>query len=466
MRISCALSALFLQPLVAVPTTLLSPSILTGANSHPSPASLTFNLFGSEIPSSAVNAAFAGAITEIHPFLRHRPDDPITNDDFRYRAIGGSVQIGVAAVLPRGISWQQLDDVLRQVSSFMNGDMGSSVSHLQELSFEIAKDATKVGEGFVSYLPSHSFQSGHLLPVNPTDANDTNFQLARTDPSLNASTVNAIHFKVPDTPIKLIFGFFGDALPSHDVWAAFEGAHSQIVRPLAQHPGSPIPGERFEYRGSNIHITVLANKGTIMTWTQLSWILGGVYGFMTGRPERYQLLTCEISQLNRGNVGFASVWYDPLSLQVRKRALLNSTAPSLLSSDPESVPFPVPDTPIILTFRYFGLSIPWRELQDALLMALHEIRSSYRDHAADPVPENHFLRIFNGIRLTIIANVPHVMSWFQLHGIVLGLLLFVTGAEGAGEPHHQVLNFDVDDTRAGKLAYGILRYNGPRIAKS
>lgn len=141
MHTICALSALFLQPLLTVPTTLIPPpgfgkenpvsspnstdspsNGLTRSNFLPSPISLTFDLFGSQIPSSAVNAAFNGTITRIHPFLQTQPDEPIFNDNFRYRAVGGSVQIGVTGFRHHRVSWQQLNTVLRQASSFMNGD--------------------------------------------------------------------------------------------------------------------------------------------------------------------------------------------------------------------------------------------------------------------------------------------------------------------------------------------------------
>ena len=483
MHILYALSTLFLQPLLTFPTTVLSPSslrndssvpllnatnitssLLTGSDSHPSPILLTFDLFGSQIPSSAVNAAFSGATTRIYPFLQNRPDDPIANDDFRYRAIGGSVQISVTAVVRHGLSWRQLSSVLRQTSSFMNGHPGGGQPHMQELAFEIIENGTRVGEGLVSYRPSRGIQSQDFSMVNLKNANDTTLLVAPTDLSLDTPTANAIHFQIPNTPFKLIFGFLGDAIPvSSDVWTAFEGAHSQIVGSLGRHPASPIPGERFEYSQRGVRITVLVNRGTTMTWKQLSWVLGGMYGFMMGKPEHYQLLTCEISFTGHGNVGFASVWYYPPRLQVTERALLDTT---VLVPNPQGViRFPVPNTPIIITFKYFGLPIPWRELQDAILAALDQIGPSWRAHGADPMPGNHFFRALDGVRISIFANVPHVMSWIQLHDTVWGLMLFVTGAQG-GAAYYRVLNFDVDDVRAGTLAYGMVRYSAPGTAES
>lgn len=438
-------------------------NFLTGTHSHPSPTSLTFDLYGSRIPSPAVNAAFSGAITKIYPFLSRQAGDPITNDDFQYRAIGGSVQIGVTAVQRHGISWRQLDAVLRQVSTYMNGGLGEGQPHMQELSFEITIDATRVGEGLVSYRPSRSSSSRDPPPASMKDANDTKFLSALPDPSPNASAVNAIHFRIPNTPFKLIFGFLGDAIPRTEVGAAFEGALSQIVDHLGQRPDSPIPGERFEHREEYIRITVLEKPGTAITYKQLSWVLGGMYGFMTGNPEHYQLLTCEISFIGHGNIGFASVWYYPPNLQVTKRAQLNTTA--ILSlvppNGPEGIPFPVPDTPITITFTYLGRSTPPRELDAAIAAALDQIGPFYRDHDAAPVPGNHFFRDRDGVRITVFALAPLVMSWYQLRSIVWGLLLFVTGAEGEGK-HHRVLNFDVDDVRTGKLAYGSVRYVVPR----
>ena len=136
---------------------------------------------------------------------------------------------------------------------------------------------------------------------------------------LFGSRANAIHFRIPNTPFKLVFGFFGDLIPVLEVSAAFEGAHLQILGPLGQHPASPIPGDRFVYGRSGVRISVIVNKSTVMTWRQLSTVLGGLYGFMVGPPEHFQLLTCEIAFTGHGNMGFASVWYYPPSLQVTKR---------------------------------------------------------------------------------------------------------------------------------------------------
>ena len=327
MHIFCALSALLVRPLLAIPTTILSPSdlrrdisislleatdtssnVLTDFNSLPSPTSLIFDLFGSHLPSSAVNAAFRGAITRIQPLLHSRPEDPITNDDFQYRTAGGSVQIGITAVLRHKISWQQLDTVLRQTSSFMNGDPTPSQQHMQELAFQIINDGVLIGEGLISYHPPRRIRSR-----DPTTENlkGTELLVLPTDPSLNGSTLNAIPFRIPGTPYKLFFGFLGDPIPAERVWAAFEGAHSKIIMPLGERPASPIPGERFDYIEQDVRITVLVNIGRVMTWKQLSWVLGGMYGFITTTPGHYQLLTCEIANLGNAKLGFASMWYYP-----------------------------------------------------------------------------------------------------------------------------------------------------------
>ena len=470
------LFTLFLQSLLTVPTTVLSLSdarnesfvasqdatnssnYLTESTSLPSPTSLAFDRFTSQIPASAVNAAFSGAITRIYPFLLERPKDPVTNGKIQYRAVGGSVQIGVAGVPRRRMSRRQLNSVLRQVANFMNGDIATSRQHMQELSFEIIIDGTKIGDGLAPNHPSRGLQSANSPLSNLTNSNDTRLLLAGTDPSRKSLTANAIPFRIPDTPFTLVFGFLGPAIPISNVWVAFEGAYLHISSPLIQHPASPITGDRFEYEKDGIHIIVLANEGIIMTWKQLSWVLGGIYSFMVGTPEHYQVLACHIVFVGHGNVGVASVGYNPPSLEVTKRVPLNTTAS--LPLDP--TPFPIPDTPLIINFNYRGRSIPWRDLDDAIGAALDQIRPSYMGHGPDPVPGNHFFRALKGVRITIFASVPHIMSWIELYNIVWGLSLYVTGAD-RGEEQHRALTFDVDDVRTGKLAYGMLRYRAPRM---
>ena len=317
----CALFTLFFKLLLAIPTTALYPSnsstdlIGSAFLSWPNSLKLTFDLHGSRIPSPAVNAAFNGAITRIHPFLLNQPNDRIQNNNFQFRAVGDSVQIGVTGAPRHQVSWQQLDSVLRQAASFMNGDPGTGRPHMQELSFEIIKGETTIGDGLVSYRPLRGLQSGPSTLANLTNLNRTGLLLSATDPSLDTPTLNGIPYRIPDTPFTLNFRYFGAAIPSSKVSAAFEGAHSEIVGFLAQHPDSPIPTIGFDYFRQGVLITVLAYSAIIMTWTQLSSILGGMYGFMMGTPEHYQILACDVLFIGRGSVGVASVAFPP-SLKV------------------------------------------------------------------------------------------------------------------------------------------------------
>ena len=480
MHILCALSTLFLQPYLIAPTTVISPSAirdespiaslnaanassygLTGSDSPSTPISLTFVVFGSRIPAFAVNDAFYGAISRIYVFVHNQPEEPITNDNFQYRATGGSVQIGVTVGQHRRISWRQLDAVLREAFIFMNGDLGRRRSHMQELSFEIVNSGTKLGDGLVSYHPSHSLQPLNSTWANETNANDTGVLLPATNPSRDSSTANVIPFPVPNTSLTLLFGFLGNAIPIPRVWAAFEGVHAQIFRPLARHPASPIPDDRFEYNKRGVRIIVFANHGRNLTWQQLSWVMAGMYDFMAGEPEHYQRLTCDVVLADQGSVAFASVYYADVEVTKRATAISSPLAPSIS----QSVPHAVPDTPIIIEFKSFGTTIPRRDLDNAIVAALDDIGPSCRGHGTDPVPGNHFFRAVNGIHITIVATAPHILSWMQLYDTLRGLMLFVTGADDSGDDRHRVLTFDVNDVRAGTLAYGALRYAASRREK-
>lgn len=311
----CALFTLFFKTLLAIPTTALYPSNsllnLTDSAFLPSPSSLKliFDLHGSRIPSPAVNAAFNGAITRIHPFLQNQPDGRIPGNDFQFRPVGGSVQIGVTGAPRHQVTWQQLDSVLRQAASFMNGDLGTGPPHMQELSFEIIQGETVIGDGLVSYRPLRGLGSGHSTLANLTNLNRTGLLLSATDPSLYTPTVNNIFYPIPGTPFILNFRFFGAAIPISNVSAAFEGAHSQILGFLARDPDAPIPRVGFEYFLQSVRITVSTYTLTTMTWTQLSSVLGGMYGFMMGTPGYYQVLACDVLFIGRGSVGLASISY-------------------------------------------------------------------------------------------------------------------------------------------------------------
>ena len=313
---------LFFKLLLAIPTTALYPSNsssnLTGSAflSSPSPLKLTFDLHGPQIPSPAVNAAFNGAITRIHPFVQTQPNNRIQNNNFQFRTVGGSVQIGVTGAPRHQVSWQQLDSVLRQAASFINGDLGTGRPHMQELSFEIIHGETTIGDGLVTYRPLGELQSGQSTLANLTNPNSTGLLLSATDPSLYTPTVNGILYPIPGTPFTLSFRFFGVAIPTSNVSAAFEGAHSEILGFLVRDPYSPIPPVGFDYFQEAVSITVTAYGVIIMTWTQLSAVLGGMYGFMMGTPEHYQVLACDVLCTGHGSVGLASISYFPPSPKV------------------------------------------------------------------------------------------------------------------------------------------------------
>ncbi|KAM0797288.1 hypothetical protein BDR22DRAFT_965503 [Usnea florida] len=255
----------FSRLLLAIPTTALDRSLINLTDSaflsSPTSLKLTFDLHGSQIPSPAVNAAFNGAITRIHPFLQIQPNSRIPGNDFQFRPVGGSVQIGVTGAPRHQVTWQQLDSVLRQAASFMNGDLGTGRRHMQELSFEIIQDRTTIGDGLVSYRPVRGLQPGQLMPADLTNLNGTGLLLSATDPSLYKPTVNGILYPIPNTSFTLNFRFFGTTIPISNVSAAFEGAHSQILGSLAREPDSPIPLNGFDYVGNGVRISISDTLG-------------------------------------------------------------------------------------------------------------------------------------------------------------------------------------------------------------
>ena len=174
---------------------------------------------------------------------------------------------------------------------------------------------------------------------------------------------------------------------------------------------------------------------------------------MTGPPEHDQALTCEIFEIGHGNRGYASIWYAP-SVQVTKRALLNTTDHLPLVLNAGHFRFPVPHTFIVLDFKYLGISIPESTLEEAIWAALDRIGRSWPTQAASPIPNNSFFQILRGVKISVFAHVPHVLSWDQLHTIVWGFFLFVTRR---GDEYCRVLNFDVEDAGTG-VAYGTIRY--------
>ena len=119
---------------------------------------LTFDTFGSPIPSIYVNAAFTSALRNIQIHVIHHPDTPIPNNRWERRGAVSNVWITVIAYNGNRISWQELNLVLTAVLRFMTEAGEHRCRGLEFYIDKVGEVAT--GLGSVAYFPDRDVSVG------------------------------------------------------------------------------------------------------------------------------------------------------------------------------------------------------------------------------------------------------------------------------------------------------------------
>ena len=112
---------------------------------------LTFDTFGSPIPSIYVHAAFTSALRNIQIHVMQHPDTPIPNNRWACRGAVSNVWITVMGYNGNKISWQELNLVLIAVLRFMTEAGEHRCRGLEFYIDKVGEVAT--GFGSVAYFP-------------------------------------------------------------------------------------------------------------------------------------------------------------------------------------------------------------------------------------------------------------------------------------------------------------------------
>lgn len=461
--------------------------VLPGANSvqekdvFPIPRtslSLSFYFFGPSIPAHSIKATLQGATAKVRPFL-HGPSemDPIENDSFRWitREVGIPVAVTVFTYPSHEITWRQLFDVLFGLYAYTT-TFGTDLreTHYQVLGFRIV-DLYKrnLGVGTISYSTpgtsrlakrAESIEDGMLL--QPPSAPNTS--------SLNPVAVSSsIVYPVANTDVVLTFTFLGDTpIPPLDISGALSSARQKISQAVVQRPNDSIEGLfRDISTGGRVSTNIFAYSGKIITWKELDHILRGMLQFCRDDQDHDRVLVFEIDieAASRGRVGFGTLLYiKPDLIDVEERApIANDTSLQLpaktLFSQPGltalsvPVPYPIPGTPITLTFDTFGSPIPSIYLNAAFTSALRSIQVHVIHHPNSPIPDNRWERrgAVTKVWITVIAYNGNKISWQELSSVLAAVLRFMTEA---GEHRCRDVGFVIDQVGELQTGYGSVAY--------
>lgn len=272
---------------------------------------LNFTFLGDTlIPLPKIEDALGDARQRISNEVEKYPDKPIP--DRWAPSIRSRVSMNILTYWGKNITWRELDDILNGIIHFCQSDH----RYDRVLVFEIdIKAASRGSVGFGTLLnvqpPPRKLEKRTLV------ANDTNLQLPtksnNLQPSLTALAMT-VPYPIPGTSITLKFNNFGNPIPSIYVNAAFTSALRQIRTHAVHHPNTPIPNDRWEYRGavSNVWITIVGYSGNSISWQDLGLVVGAVLRFMTEAGEhRCRNLGFFIDKEGGVETGYGSVAYIP-----------------------------------------------------------------------------------------------------------------------------------------------------------
>ena len=364
-------------------------------------------------------------------------------------------------------------------------------------------------------LPISSVNERSLRPLNLTIQQPYTKTLPRllniSLSSLGSGNIQeTIIFPIPRTDLSLSFYFFGPSIPRESVKAALQGAVAK-VRPYLNDESetNPIDNDAFRYvlplsseAGIPVAVTVLTYHHQKITWRQLFDILFGLYSFTTTfgtdlRETHYQVLGFRIVDLYLRVLGVGTISYfrsrsdqlgkrveateegrrvesRPLlyvqskSSKVEKRALLandtNLQLPTQTSVSHPSltglamfIPYPIPGTPITLTFNNFEARIPSIYVDAAFTSALRIIQNHVAYQADTPIPNDRWESRGAGSKvwITVIAYHGNKISWLDLRFVVAAVLRFMTEA---GEYRSRELGFFIDKAGGIETGYGSVAY--------
>lgn len=478
---------------------------------------LAFIAKGQPIPEDEVRYTLIEADLWIAGLARNHPTQPIFNDRFEYRRRNGNMLISIQANPEEEITWMELNRILQGLYRYMTAGVGTEETHYQALEFELeasGQEKPNIGYGVVWYFnpTKDEDQKRVTLPLPMSSVNETtlwHLNLTFGRPStetlprpLNISLsspgsstlLGTTVFPITRTTLSLSFYFFGPSIPNQSVKATLQGAVAKVRPHLnGASESESIDNNAFRYvlplsseAGRPVAVTVLTYVHQTITWRQLSDVLFGLYSFTTTfgsdlKETHYQVLGFRIVGPGSKNLGVGTISYfvsgsDQLAKKVEatdkrkveKRALFANdtnlqlpTQPSILQPNLEAlaiyVPYPIPGTPITLTFSIFGEPIPSVYVSTAFTSALTFIQHQVVHHADTPIPNNRWEArgALSKVWITVIAYGGNKITWLDLRLVMSAVLRFMTDAR---EDRCRELGFLIDKAGGVETGYGSVAY--------
>ena len=157
----------------------------------------------------------------------------------------------------------------------------------------------------------------------------------------------------------------------------------------------------------------------------------------------------------------------PTTISLSNENLLGLPILNLSGAPPATgvPPIPVSSRGIVLAFLAKGQPIPENEVKDTLIEADQAVADLARNHPTQAILNDRFeYRRPNGnMLISIKTNEGEEITWMELFRILHALYQYMTAELGAGEPHYQALEFEVEARGLEKpnIGYGVVWYFNP-----
>lgn len=238
-------------------------------------------------------------------------------------------------------------------------------------------------------------------------------------------------YHISDTPIDLIFTFFGDPIPPGLVFREVERVIDEISANLSLHPTESMTHGSFEQHRDGLEINIFEYSGKQVTWFSLHQLLLGLEHF-TSTYKNSRELEFEIDIAGKGRVGYGSLWYKaPPGLGLEERAIVetlqhyevNSSHSSQNDSRHHLLLPTLLDEHVILSFHFFGQAIPESAVTNLVRRARQAIITNVRLYPGEDVPDGLFVFQLDGTRVNLVvkATVGKELTWLLLNEVLAKL---------------------------------------------
>ena len=459
---------------------------------------LNFTRFGSQIPAIRAISIIDKAHQQILPHLASNSENAIKNDFFEcstYSTPPGNpvCSVVVQAYRDLGLSWIQLDQILKGLEHFTSGAGVDRQFRHQSLEFEVNfSDKGTIGVGLLWCTPSRGRGAAQMkraaeIPVRGQEL-DRRLNLIPGPPdtaSLNLSNesnvlsnlVTEVPFPVLGTGINLKFVWLGNPIPRKKINDILHGAFLKIAPFLKQSPNNPVPHERFVYfntAGTAQTAIQIFGMGP-MSWSQVNAIMVGLYRFTNGigtthEQQYFRNLGFDVEDEHHAKIGFGNLLDVSGAVIIgaaanQKRSTLPSSTPLLLNttttihlSHPThalSIPhYPyiwhIPTTTLTLNFTYIGPALPAVDVTACLYTALDRTHAAAHHIPDRSIGDNGFENHIHGVQVEVTPYEGAEISWSQLGNVLVGLGNFCRNV------YEGLLVFDVEVEGGGKIGAGSL----------